>query len=188
MVRLLRRAARLLLAGALGVALPPAAHLIAQDVPYHTGHVQVTPSQMRLEAMKVEMALLADYATYNLPLSVRVEQDCLSLYGQVNDEHTRMHALRVARQACYLPVKDALHGPTPAAPIQSVHLEAMRRTVRDVLERTIGDHVTELTVRINAEGQVTLTGMVSTVEDKVTASRSLRGLPGCNSVVNCLEV
>src|SRR5262249_23822789 len=128
------------------------------------------------------------YATYDLPLTVRVEDDGLSLHGQVNDEHTRLHALRVARQACYLPIKDAMQGPTPRAPIQPVHLDALRRTVRDVLEHSLGNRLGETDVRLSGEGQVRLTGQVATVEDKVTASRALRGLPGCHSVVNCLDV
>lgn len=187
MLRMLRRAARLLVAGALGVALSPAAYLAAQDV-RSPASVQITSSQMKLEAMKVEMALLADYATYNLPLTVRVEDDCLSLHGQVNDEHSRLHALRVARQSCYLPVKDAMQGPTPRAPIQSAHLDSMRRTVCDVIERSLGDRLNDLDVRLSAEGQVTLHGQVATVEDKLAASKALRGLPGCHSVVNCLAV
>src|SRR5438445_220207 len=164
MARMLRRAARLLLAGALGVATSAATPLAAQDAPRSLSFIQITASQMRLEAMKVEMALLADYATYNLPLQVRVEEDGLSLHGQVNDEQARLHALRVARRSCYLPVKDSLNASAPRPPVQSVHVDAMRRTIQDVLDRTLGGRLSDLDVRVNAEGQVTLTGRVDTVE------------------------
>src|SRR5262245_38862700 len=106
MVRMFRRAARLLVAaGALGAALAPTTALQAREPGgiKLVGALQVTPGQARLEAMKVELALLADPQVYRLGLEVRVCDDGLELCGEVANDKMRQHALRVARQACYLP-------------------------------------------------------------------------------------
>lgn len=188
MVRLFGRTARTLLAaGALGVTLAPTGPAAAESKPRAVNSAQVTSSQMRLEAMKVEMALLADYATYQLPLEVAVAGEGLELRGSVPDERTREQAVRVARQSCYLPVKDSLRV-AASANAPSLHTDAMRRTVLDVLQRQLGDRVHGLEVRVGDQGQVILSGEAASVEDKLVASRALKGMPGCQSVINCLSV
>ena len=89
-----------LAAGAVGVG---ASLALSTDV-----GVPVSASQAKLEAMKVELAWLADAQAFNLTLQVVPTADGLELKGQVPDDATRQHVLKLARQACYLPVRDAL--------------------------------------------------------------------------------
>src|SRR5262249_32831342 len=65
--------------------------------------VSVSPGQIRLEAMKVEMALLADLTTYHLPVQVQPQDGSLRVQGEVPDEKCHQRVLEVARQACFLP-------------------------------------------------------------------------------------
>src|SRR5262249_1671728 len=108
---LLRRCAAGLLcaAGALSLASPAQAQppRAARPLPL-VGAPQVTPRQVRLGAMKVEMAWLADPATYSLPLEVQAHGDGLRASGRVPDDASRQQALEVARQASCLPVADGL--------------------------------------------------------------------------------
>src|SRR5262245_51478368 len=111
MHRALRRAARVCVAtGTLG--LPALA--LAQDVKpasgiRKVGAVPMAPGQGHLEAMKVEMAWLADPTTFGHRLSVRPGVEGLELSGVVPNETVKAHALRVARQHCYLPLVDVIN-------------------------------------------------------------------------------
>jgi hypothetical protein len=159
---------------------PSAAHLAAA--------VHVSPEQAQLEAMKVEMAWLADVATYRLSLDVCPRGQGLEARGQVPDEASRLRALEVARQACYLPVHDGFLVVAPEHAGQAPSGEALRRSVRDILTRQFGPRAAAFDVQATDKGRVSLRGQVNSVEEKLSASRCLRGLPGCTSIRNCLAV
>src|SRR6266481_5035464 len=106
MRRSLRRAATLLLAaGAVGMG--SLAH--AQSVPEvaSAARARPTPGQAELERMKVELAWLADATCFGHRLEAHVAGTTLEVRGTVPDEKVHLHALRVARQNCFLPVVDA---------------------------------------------------------------------------------
>ncbi|MFO0879416.1 MAG: BON domain-containing protein [Gemmataceae bacterium] len=149
-----------------------------------TATLNVTPSQARLEAMKAEVALLGDPVTLKLPLTVAVDRDTLVLKGHVPDETARRRVLEVARQSCYLPVRDALTIPCPA-PVDSV---ALRTASRDTLVRHLGPAADRLVVTVQEGGQVKVEGDVSSVEQKLEVSRALRSVIGCSRIINCLSV
>ena len=191
MVRIFRRAAQFLVAAsALGASLTPWSRLDARPThpPRLVASLQVSPSQARLEAMKVELALLADPVVYRLPLEVRVRDDGVELCGVVGTDKLRQHALRTARQACYLPVRDGIDVAGAKRQGRSVSIKALRAAARKGLYRDLGDRAASFEIDARADGQITLRGQVDSMEDKLHASRCLRGLPGCNSVVNELAV
>lgn len=184
---LLRRIARaLLVAGSCGLASVALADLPLPPLsPTDASRPAAGPP--RLEAIKVELALLGDPATYAQPVEVRLENDTILLVGQVQDEATRKHILEVARQSCYLPVSDALStvarttGRTPpAAPLKQV--------ARDALVRQMGSKADHFQIITSENGKVTLRGEVGSAEEKLAASRALRGQAGCTQVVNLLTV
>src|SRR4051795_10747722 len=70
------------------------------------GSVQLSPAQLRSEAMRIELAWLADTTTFSLPLQVGARGDELEVRGKVPDHTPRQHVLLLARQSCYLPVHD----------------------------------------------------------------------------------
>ena len=125
-----------------------------------------------MEAMKVEMALLADLTTYHLAVKVNVKDDALELEGQVPDETCRQHTLDVARQACFLPVRDALTvlAAGPGHPLPPV---VLRKAVSDVLIRHLGPAAAAFDIQVQPNGQVCLRGQVASLEEKLTASRCL---------------
>jgi osmotically-inducible protein OsmY len=197
MARFLRRAARLLVtAGAMSAAqialasppyLPPPEACSSSTGVHLVGSLHVTAGQAHLEAMKVEMAWLGDLTTYQLPVEVEIKGEVLEVHGQVYDEAGHQHAMEVARQACYLPVIDAIRV-APKAPEQPVSPEAIGRDAREALTKQFGARGAAFDVNVRGNGQIILRGKVSSVEEKLMASRCLRGLHGCTAIVNCLGV
>jgi osmotically-inducible protein OsmY len=184
MTQLFRRFARLL-AVAGGCSLASWSLAGTPDSAYApAAAMNLTPAQARLEAMKVEVALLGDPVTIRLPLGISVEGDGVVLRGQVPDETSRARALEVARQSCYLPVKDALTVPVKS----SVGGLAIKQGARDTLIRQMGSKADRFVITATDDGQVKLDGDVASVEEKLQASRALRSVPGCTRVVNCLSV
>ncbi|MGL4554417.1 MAG: BON domain-containing protein [Gemmataceae bacterium] len=144
--------------------------------------VPVSAGQVKLEAMKVELAWLADARAFNLSLRVVARPDGLELHGRVADEATRQHVLKLARQACYLPVRDALEVGQPCAN------PALRDAARTSVAAALAGRAGQVTVGVDPGGVVSLTGSVGSVEDKLEAGRALRGVSGCTRVDNRLEV
>lgn len=184
MYQTLRRTARLLAAAGL-IGLAP--HVFAATP--HTRiavTVDVTSSQTRLEAMKVEMALLGNQATLSLPIEVHVEGESLKLKGKVPTEDLRRLALSVARQACYIPVEDHLTV-CLASNSTKVSDETLQQQAEDILTTKMADVASK--VKIEAQkGQLSIHGSVGSVEDKLAVSRCLRGVTGCSCVINYLKV
>jgi osmotically-inducible protein OsmY len=186
---LLRRIARaLLVAGSCGLASVALAQTGIPLPPLsQPDSARAAAGPSRLEAIKVEVALLGDPVTYAQPVEVRLENDTIILVGQVQDEATRKHILEVARQSCYLPVSDALStvartvGHTPA-PVP------LKQLARDALVRQMGSKADHFQVLTTEDGKVTLKGEVGSPEEKLAASRALRAQPGCTQVVNLLTV
>lgn len=189
MVLIRRCAAGLLLAaGALslvspGGATPPRPGRTVRLV----GSPVVSPGQARLEAMKVEMAWLANLATYGLPLEVHITDSGLRACGRVPDDAARVQVLEVARQASCLPVVDSLTVVQPG-PVARTDARALEEAARAALRRHLAEQAAEVQVRADDTGVVSLRGEVATVEDKLVASRCLKGIAGCTAVNNSLGV
>lgn len=188
MPRSLREVARLLLLAG-GCTLPallqagsPAA---PAPRPASGTLILISPDQLRGEAMRVELAWLSDPALYQLPLEVQVRDQILEVSGTVPDATVHQHVLRVARQSCYLPIHDVL---TVTAPAVAPTPVALRQSACEVLRRSLGDRAAHMQVAASGAGQIVLRGEVATLDDKLIASRTLRGLPGCSGVVNSLCV
>ncbi len=186
MRRSLRRAARLLLAaGAVGLAQPAQAQSTPEIAP--AARPKLSSGQAHLERMKVELAWLADSTCFAHCLEAHVADSSLEIRGTVPDEHVREHALRVARQNCFLPVVDALSVANQSGRKASSN-EELRRAAVAHLVRAFGQRAAGFDVQIQDNGQLVLGGSVPSVEDKVAISRCLRELPGCHGVLNRLNV
>lgn len=188
MIRTLARTARLLLAvGAVSTALLGSAMGVKAG-PIKQAAVTVTAGQARQEAMKVEMAWMADLATYALPLEARVKGDTVEVHGRVPDQEAREHVLEIARQSCYLPIRDALQVARSAPRSANVSAVSLARQARQVLAEELGHAAAGVRVTANEHGRITLNGDVGSTDDKLEASRCLRGLVGCTGVNNRLTV
>lgn len=188
MPRSLREVARLLLLAG-GCALPTLLQAGSPPAPAPRPAsgtlILISPDQLRGEAMRVELAWLSDPALYQLPLEVQIRDQILEVSGTVPDETVHQHVLRVARQSCYLPIHDVL---TVTAPAEAPTPLALRQSACEVLRRSLGGRASHMQVAASAAGQIVLRGEVATLDDKLIASRTLRGLPGCSGVVNSLCV
>lgn len=172
----MRRALRhCLAAGAIGVGATFVGAAAAADV---------TPAQARAEAVKVELAWMADARAFSQHLQVLATPEGLEVRGQVADETTRQHVLRLARQSCYLPVRDALE----VGPDRVVGDDLLRRAAFGTIAQELGSRAANVSVAAEPGGVVVLTGKVPTADDKLEAGRCLRGMSGCRRVVNRIEV
>jgi hypothetical protein len=147
----------------------------------------VHPSQAALEAMRVEMAWLADLSLFGHPLRVQARTDVIELHGTLPDETLHQHAIRIARQNSYMPVADLIqleqHATAPQAAAEEIH-----RLVVAQLVKEFGERATGFEVSVRPDGRINIRGSVLSVEDKLAISRSLRPVPGCKAVCNDLTV
>lgn len=139
-------------------------------------------NQIHVEAMKVELAWMADQRLFNLPLQAMATADGLEIRGRVGDEATRQHAIKLARQSCYLPIRDALEISRPCVN------PMLRDSARDRLAAVMTHRAAHIEVNVEQAGVVLLSGSVASMEDKLDAGRSLRGLPGCLQLDNRLTI
>ena len=139
-------------------------------------------STTNAEAMKAELACLADPKVFPLSLQFVTTAHGVELRGQVPDEATRQHVLRLARQASYAVIHDRL------TLIDRCADPSLREAARVTLARYLQHRDAQVQVQVLEKGVVTLTGQVDTLEDKLIASRCLRQVAGCQRVVNHLEV
>jgi hypothetical protein len=191
MRRALRRAALALLTagapgwGGLAVAQqPPAAAPMAMP-PADTAH----ESRCRLEEMKVEMAWLANPATFPYPMAARTVDGELEVRGEVPNEAVRLMALRIAKAHARFPIVDALqiNRKLPARATE-VAADAVRQGAVEVLTETFGMAARGFEIRAESDGQVAVSGSVSSVEEKLAVSRRLRKVRGCTSASNYLQI
>jgi hypothetical protein len=143
----------------------------------------------RMEEMKVEMAWLADAATFAYPLSARCTGNALEVRGYLPSDVVKQRALEVARRTTHLTVMDALRvHPSLATRSPADISEALRHGALDLLTAGFGDRVRAFTIEAAPDGQLTISGSVGSVEEKLFVSTRLRQLPGCTCVINRLAV
>jgi hypothetical protein len=150
--------------------------------------VQVTNAQELARARAVclaELAWLANPATFHEQLSGALVGDCLEIHGTVSNETTRNLAMKVAREASHLTVVDHTTiasvpaQPTPSRSLATVYQDAMRTLYHDCPQLSRA-----LTVSTQDRGEILVRGEVPTLEDKLTISRALKAVAGCNCVKN----
>ena len=191
MRRALRRAAlALVAAGTPGLAMPavalaqspaPASALPPADA--------AREGRFRLEEMKVEMAWLADPATFPYPLAARSVEGNLELRGSMPTESLRQHALKVARAHTHLAVINLLQIDARLHPSESgVDSAAIRQGTVEVLNDAFGMAARGFDIRAEADGKVAVNGSVNSVEEKLAVSRKLRKVRGCTYASNYLQI
>lgn len=143
----------------------------------------------RLEEMKVELALLADLATFPYFLGAHATGETLELCGLAPNKMVRQHALDLARRSTFLRVCDKVRiqanlvvtsPPRPAVMLQ--------QEAAELLEQNLGELGLEMCVGVQPDGRIVVAGSVDSVENKLAVSRLFRRLSGCRGVVNELIV
>jgi hypothetical protein len=199
MCRALRWAAGVLLALDVSVLAGPASAQTPaappQDAPTpvrtvrYQERVVPTEGQNRLEEMKVQLALLADVATFPYYVGVRASGGNLELSGYVPDTMVKQLALELARRNTFLKVTDGLKIQSNLNARPSLRgVEFLQKEGEALVARSLGatDRPQHLAAQPN--GMVTVEGSVNSVEEKLAVSRLFRQLTGCTGVLNQLTV
>lgn len=199
MKRIQDRAGRALLAlGFVGVAGLAIAQPSWFGIPQASAHASAPDDRRqgeqeagysRLAEVKVELAWLADPATFPYYLSALVNGTDLEVRGHVPDEAAHQKALALARAQSTLPVRDALTVNANVAFRPESQMSAtLQRDAADVLQAEFPQAGQAYEVKAQADGQVTVAGSVSSFEEKLSISLRLRRLRGCTAVINQLNV
>jgi hypothetical protein len=161
------------------------------------GHVHMAAAEAappadsygKLAEMKVELAWLADPATFPYRLGARADGASLEVRGYVPNEAVREQALKLAREHSGLNVVDSLMIHDHLA-LRSVGrpVEELQEAAQRVLAETLKDLVRGMRIKARPNGQVVVEGSVPSLESKVAVSQCLRKVGGCTGVVNQLEL
>jgi osmotically-inducible protein OsmY len=180
MFRLLRRSACAGLAG-LALGLMPPALSAAPEMP---GAIVAAPTTEQ-QAARVELAWMSDSRVFTLSLEARANGEGVVISGKVPDEAMHRYVLRLARQASCASIVDRL---SVEEKLQTVSDEtaALRLAAIALVRTKLGDRATAVKVLTGEDGVVELHGKVSSLQERLDASRCLRGLPGCTRVENYL--
>lgn len=149
----------------------------------------VLDSHTKLEEMKVELALLADPATFACNLSAKLEGNAMLVRGFVPNDAVREHAMEIARAGTHLPIADGLKiHHSLAMRSAGVPIAAVQQGAQDLVAEGFPEIAGGIEVRATITGQITLTGSARSYEEKLGVSQRLRRLNGCTAVINQLKV
>lgn len=138
---------------------------------------------------RVELAWLGDPVTFPYALEVMPMGTVLEVRGNVPNQTVREHALKLARESSGLRVVDHLNLYTQSAlPLTTKSPAALQQAAVDAIGRALPQQARNISVSIWTNGQVVLSGSVPSGEQKLMASRCLRGVAACSCVVNQLVV
>jgi hypothetical protein len=170
----------------LPVATPTPAGKVRNDVhPYAT----VKQHHGMPDEIQVELAWLADPATFPCRLVANVDADHVTIKGFVPNEAVKMRAMEIAGQHTALPLIDEMriyqNIPLPAA---GVAVDSVLGDAAQVLARQLGEKANPLELTASTAGQIVVTGTLPTYADQLAVSHCLWGVHGCTSVRNLIRV
>jgi hypothetical protein len=143
----------------------------------------------RREAALVELGWGADPRTFACRLAAYPVGGVVEVRGCVPNEVTRLHALAIAQASTALAVVDRLTVyPNLSQRRDGDFGDALRRGALTLLAGALPDRVGGFLVSAQPDGQVTVSGTVRTLDEKLAVSRQLRALAGCTCVINLLDV
>ncbi len=171
-------------------AQPPARMPAGPAWPTTPGKAQAAGEDSnRLAEIAVELGWLADPVCFPYHFAARADGDNLEIRGVVPNAAVRDRILKVARQEGRLKVVDHLKvNPNASSHPVSVPIDELLRSAQETLRTSFPKQVAKIEVGCRTYGQMVLTGVIPTFEEKLAISQSLRRLPGCTSVVNQLAV
>jgi hypothetical protein len=144
-----------------------------------------TPAQIQLQ-----LAWLADPATFPLNLSLQTTSAGLTIVGTVPTAKMKQQILDRASQILGTQPLDSMtvvpnmivHLPGPIAP------GVLESRVSDRIAKWFPDRATKIQVHADAQGKVTLWGTVVTREEELMVCRVLHGMVECSCVMSRLSL
>lgn len=154
----------------------------------------VSPSNPQVLArqhavLAVEIALLGNRATFPEPLTAVLVGDYIEIHGAVSSTGKRMLAMWLARGVSHMTVVDHMtiaSAPLPATAIRPAH--ALSQDAAQAVYHCCPQLFRSLSVTVQEGGEVLVRGEVPTLEDKLSVSRCLKSVAGCNAVNNQARV
>jgi osmotically-inducible protein OsmY len=139
--------------------------------------------------IKTQLAWLANPGTFPYALKAQVKGSSMEVSGTLPTASLHAEAVRIARDECGMPVKDNIATNAHATvPPTSKPAQVLSRDINNTLAEAMPRLFDGMTISVWMRGQVVLKGTVTTLEDKLAASRCLQGVAGCSCVVNQLQV
>jgi hypothetical protein len=157
----------------------------------------MAPNRARLAEIHVELALMADIATFPYEFVAQADGAALRLSGYVPNDTVRRRALQIAAAHSPLPVTDALelhvrsdspYWNWPAGYLPRIVLNQLQRAAEAVLAEAFPDETAYFSVQAAPHGEVTVRGTIGSYEKKLAVSNVLRAVHGCSAVYNELDV
>jgi hypothetical protein len=143
------------------------------------------PDARRITEVNVEISWLADPVTFPYYLEAHATPKHLEVRGYVPNKAVRDHALKIAQVYSSMPVVDSMkeHPSLLVRPGQ-ISPQQLQSSAQSSLRVALPKQHQQLKVDVAPDGKVFVSGAVSTYEEKVAVSQSLRRLHGCTSVQN----
>ncbi len=143
------------------------------------------PDPRRATEVNVEVAWLADPVTFPYYLEAHVNGTQLEVRGYVPSRAVREQALRIAQVYSSAPVVDSMkEHPSLLVKPGQLSAQQLQSSAQSSLRVALPKQAPQLKIECGGDGKVFVLGPVTTVEEKVIVSHSLRRLHGCTSVQN----
>jgi hypothetical protein len=146
------------------------------------------PTSARMAEIQAELAWLADPMLFPYELSGRSRGAVLEIVGQVPTESLQRRAVDLARAA----TRAGDVRPPIVNPSLSHSWPSQSPTLADDARKALGEvvpkYLASVHVSANHEGELLVTGVVGSDEDRLAVSRRLRQVHGCTAIANRLTV
>jgi hypothetical protein len=143
------------------------------------------PDPRRVAEINVEVAWLADPVTFPYYLEAHATGTQIEVRGYVPNQAVREQAARIAQVYSSLPVVDAMkEHPSLLVKPGLLSAQQLQSSAQSSLRVALPKQSPQLKIECGSDGKVFVLGPVSTIEEKVIVSHSLRRLHGCTSVQN----
>jgi hypothetical protein len=139
----------------------------------------------RVAEINVEVAWLADPVTFPYYLEAHATGSQMEVRGYVPNREVREQAVRIAQVYSSLPVVDAMkEHPSLLVKPGLLTAQQLQSSAQSSLRVALPKQSQQLKIECGSDGKVFVIGPVSSIEEKVIVSHSLRRLHGCTSVQN----
>jgi osmotically-inducible protein OsmY len=141
--------------------------------------------QRAIDEINIELAWLADPATFPCHLKAYQVGETINLRGFVPNDEVRQRAVQIAGEHTTLTIQDGLrkYSSIPYPPT-GVPVNVVRGAAADALVRCLGEAGRSLEVAVSPGGKVVVTGNVATATEKLAISEAMCRVHGCTSVIN----
>ncbi|MSR30957.1 MAG: BON domain-containing protein [Gemmataceae bacterium] len=146
-------------------------------------------SSGRVEAIRVQVAFLADPVLSGCDLAVVYKDGQIVLKGKTPNWATQERAMLVAKQITHLKVRDEirLFLLAPSIPPR-LSKETLQKNANAFIASELTVAYPGIKVEAGADGSLAVSGPVVSLEDKLEVSKKLRKLHGCHLVWNRMAV